>query len=154
MTSIDSPKAPSQRRTMFTIACAAVMAAVAWAFDALAMLTGYCYPPGTEWLKRYRTGADAPVVVASRRMLADETPELDPQAPERVAAALERTLQEMKRRFNHSSDKPQGELAEVHRRLFDKLARYADRPAVRQAVDLRRNLESDGVLGPPRKADG
>jgi hypothetical protein len=135
---------------------------------ALSLLVGeYYYPPPIPgWLRRHRVGADAPVVEACRRILdmhpgkedyrclsilMESDSQLDSRDADRVAAALERALKPFQENFERTRVAPQGSLAEVHALLFDRLTKYSDRPAVRSAFALRRELEGAGILVPPRK---
>jgi len=120
----------------------------------------------SNWLKRHRTGVDAPLVAAFRRLLEkypgrydlqcltvliDAASDLDPRDVDRAAAALEREVLEMQINYDRTQIKPQGELAPVHRLLFDRLAKHRDRPSVRRAIDLRRKLEAEGILSSGRR---
>jgi len=118
------------------------------------------HPDGTGWLKQQPKETKNALNAACRKTL-DQTPgdydyiclglmadisdEIDAVDADRIAAALERGLLVLKQGYERSNFKPQGTIHELHRRLFDRLARFESRPAVAKAVKLRRNLESEGI---------
>jgi len=118
------------------------------------------FPPNKDWLKRQRTGPDAPGVAAYRKLLdkypgkhdyvcltvlANATPHLDLCDVDRVAAALGRAIVEF-RNGKSGAMATQGPFDASHRRLFDDIAKYPDPPAVRRTLDLYRSLIAEGVI--------
>jgi hypothetical protein len=119
-----------------------------------------------QWRRRSGLDSDVRIVAACRQILdaypgrldfscllviADASPELDPGDVERVAAALERNLLVFQTNYERTSFKPQGALDPTYVQFFDRLGKYRDRPTVRRILEIRRSLEADGVIAPPRR---
>lgn len=120
------------------------------------------YFADVEWVNTLDASTTSSIVAASRRLLdqatgrddelflsyfANAATAIDSVDADRVAAALVRVLNQMQAGFVRTNYKPQGVLDDAQKRLFDRLGDHRGRESVRRAVDFRRTLEAEGVIG-------